>query len=49
MLSHGHIDHAGACISHARAKALNSSPATYIVPENLLLPLLDAKKAFETM
>jgi ribonuclease Z len=49
FISHGHIDHSGACISHARAKGRNSAPSTYYLPNNCVQPLLDAKAAFEQL
>lgn len=49
MISHGHIDHVGACISHARAKALSSSPSTYLVPHEIVESLEAARKAFSSM
>eukprot|EP01038_Epipyxis_sp_PR26KG_P010091 gene10091-13563_t len=49
LVSHGHMDHVGACISHARARALSASPATYYVPMHILEHLNNAKSAFEFM
>eukprot|EP01041_Mallomonas_annulata_P009659 gene9659-20086_t len=49
FVTHGHIDHIGACIMHARGRAMSLSKATYFVPENCLQPLLDAKNAFERL
>jgi ribonuclease Z len=49
LITHGHTDHIGACISHARARSLGMSPATYVVPPSLMEPLLNAQKAFEAM
>lgn len=49
FITHGHIDHIGACISHARAKSLNSSGATYYVPLSCLEGLIQAKQAFEIL
>jgi ribonuclease Z len=49
LISHGHIDHAGCCISHARGKALTSHKATYYVPAAIKDALLQAKAAFEVM
>jgi ribonuclease Z len=49
FITHGHIDHIGACISHARAKSLSSSPVTYYVPLSCFEGLLEAKTAFERL
>lgn len=49
FISHGHIDHIGSCIAHARARGLSHSPATYYVPECCIQHLLDAKYAFERL
>jgi ribonuclease Z len=49
FITHGHIDHIGACISHARAKSLNPSPVTYYVPLSCLDGLVQAKQAFEIL
>eukprot|EP01036_Dinobryon_divergens_P026322 gene26322-34950_t len=49
FITHGHIDHVGACISHARARAISFSPASYYVPYGVYDALLDAKLAFEKM
>jgi ribonuclease Z len=49
LITHGHIDHAGCCINHARGKALNSGTSTYFVPPIIKDPLLQAKAAYEMM
>ncbi len=49
FISHGHMDHAGACISHARAKALSSAPSTYYIPSAIKDAFLMAKQGFEAM
>lgn len=49
FISHGHIDHVGSCISHARARALSGSVAEYYVPRGIVQHLIDAKKAFEKL
>lgn len=49
FITHGHMDHAGACISHARAKALNSSPSTYYIPSAIKEAFMMAKQGFELM
>lgn len=49
MISHGHTDHIGAAVIHARAKALSSTPATYYVPSAILEHLQAARAAFEAM
>lgn len=47
--THGHMDHIGACVAHARARALSSSAATYYVPPGCLTGLQEAKSAFEKL
>jgi ribonuclease Z len=47
--SHGHIDHIGATVSHARARALTSGAAIYYMPENCIAPILAVKAAFEQL
>lgn len=49
FISHGHIDHVGSCISHARAKSLSGSLAVYYVPHAIVQHLTDAKNAFEKL
>ncbi len=49
FISHGHVDHVGAAISHARARALTNGPATYYVPEGIEEDLQIAKEAFGRM
>lgn len=49
LISHGHVDHAGFCINHARAVSLSSGPATYFVPSVIMEPMFAAKAAFEAM
>jgi ribonuclease Z len=50
LITHGHTDHVGGVIDHARGKSLSSSkPATYYIPNNLLEPLLAIKAGFEAM
>ncbi len=49
MVTHGHVDHAGCCIHHARGRSLTSAPATYYIPKSIEAPLLKAKSAFEEM
>lgn len=49
FISHGHIDHVGSCISHARARSLSGSVAEYYVPHDIVKHLNDAKKAFEKL
>lgn len=49
LISHGHLDHAGACVLHARGRALTHQPATYYVPAVIAEPMQQVKKAFETM
>lgn len=49
FISHGHIDHVGSCISHARAKSLSGSLAVYYVPHGIVEHLTAAKEAFEKL
>ena len=49
LITHGHIDHAGACISHARGRALSGSPASYYVPVEIVDHLNQARVAMEKM
>ena len=49
FISHGHIDHVGSCISHARARSLSGSVAEYYVPRDIVKHLDDARKAFEKL
>lgn len=49
FISHGHIDHIGAAVQHARARALSHAPATYYVPEEVVEPLMRAHEAFEKL
>lgn len=49
LISHGHIDHAGCCINHARGLALMYAPPTYYVPHEIVEPLTAAKAAYEAM
>jgi ribonuclease Z len=49
LISHGHIDHVGSCIAHARGKALLSGPATYYVPQDIVGHLNEARAAFEKL
>lgn len=49
FISHGHIDHVGSCISHARARGLSGTVAEYYVPHDIVKHLEDAKKAFEKL
>jgi ribonuclease BN (tRNA processing enzyme) len=44
FISHGHVDHIGSCIIHARGKALSGKPATYYVPPHCVEPLRDAQR-----
>ena len=47
--SHGHIDHIGAIVTHARARALTHSPASYYMPLNCIAPIQAVKAAFEVL
>lgn len=49
FISHGHVDHIGSCITHARGRALNGKPATYYVPPRCVEPLKEALRAFEVL
>ena len=49
LISHGHIDHVGSCIAHARARGLGGSPATYFVPSDIVDHLSEARAAFEKL
>lgn len=49
FITHGHVDHIGAAITHARAKSLRSQPANYYVPTDILSYLQDALAAFELL
>ena len=49
FVSHGHVDHIGALVNHARARALSYPPAFYYVPENCIQPILDIKRSFEVL
>ena len=49
LCTHGHIDHIGAVVSHARARALTHEPAVYYMPKNCQGPILEVKAAFEKL
>ena len=49
FISHGHCDHIGATVQHARASFSGQSNSTYYVPPQCTSLLEDAKKAFETL
>ena len=49
LISHGHIDHIGSCIAHARARTLMGPPASYYVPIGIVDHLKEAKAAFERL
>ena len=49
FITHGHIDHVGAAISHARVQSLGSRSAIYYVPEGIQDSLQAAREAFESM
>jgi Predicted exonuclease of the beta-lactamase fold involved in RNA processing len=48
LVTHGHIDHIGSCIAHARARALSKQPAVYFVPTGLVSALQQAKAALKS-
>lgn len=47
--THGHVDHIGATVAHARARALTNAAATYYMPESCIEPILAVKAAFEAL
>lgn len=49
LVTHGHIDHAGCCINHARGLALNNKSPTYFIPSTIVEPLTTAWHAYEAM
>ena len=49
FISHGHVDHIGACVMHARAKMLTSRQSIYYVPTESVGPLDEARVAFSKM
>ena len=51
FITHGHTDHIGAAVSHARMKTLMgaNSQSTYYVPEACLEGLREAKVAYEKL
>lgn len=49
FLSHGHTDHAGACIQHARSARMRKGIPTYYVPADVSAALEQARVAFSTM
>lgn len=44
FISHSHIDHIGALLSHARARTLGNKPARYYVPEEAVEPLMKVRE-----
>ena len=49
FISHGHVDHIGASIMHARGKMLTSRQSIYNVPTESVEPLEEARRAFSKM
>ena len=49
FISHGHVDHIGASIMHARGKMLTSRQSIYYVPTESVEPLHEARVAFSKM
>jgi ribonuclease Z len=49
FITHGHCDHIGSTIQHARAGALNRSGSAYFVPESCVDALLSAKRGFDDL
>ena len=49
FISHGHVDHIGASVMHARSKALTKKTATYYVPVDSVGPLEEARAAFSKL
>ncbi len=49
FISHGHTDHIGAVILHARGSALNKRDTVYYVPPSCVEPLRNALDAFSLL
>lgn len=49
FITHGHIDHCGSAILHARSRSLSNDPAVYYVPPSCLESMMEAKAAFEKL
>lgn len=49
FITHGHTDHVGGCIPHARQKALMKHTSKYYVPKGLVEHLEAARVAFSNM
>ena len=49
FITHGHTDHVGACISHARARALTHSVAKYYVPADVAVHLEEIRSSFSKL
>ena len=49
FISHGHVDHIGASISHARNKVMTSKAAVYYVPVDNVAALEEARIAFSKL
>src|SRR3546814_531071 len=49
LISHGHVDHVGACIQHARARARCYPRATYYLPADRVDAMQRAKAAFQDL
>lgn len=50
MITHGHVDHIGGCISHARSRSLlNLPPAKYYIPAILYDHFVVIKQAYSAM
>ena len=49
FITHGHVDHIGAIVNHARARALSYSPANYYVPENCVESINSIKEAYQAL
>jgi len=49
FITHGHVDHIGAIVNHARARALSYSPANYYVPGNCVESINSIKEAYQAL
>ena len=49
FITHGHTDHCGAMIQHARSRGLSHNYANYYVPPSCLDSVMAAKAAFEQL
>jgi ribonuclease Z len=49
FISHGHVDHIGALILHARARSLGTNTCKYYIPATAMEPLAQAVAAFSVL